>query len=130
MKTRRAITFLLLIVTGCATIRDIRTLTAPTDFFANLTCEDALPDLKHEPGDGFITHLDPPGSSDKYPLHIMAVYTKTNETQRYYYHLQKTAPGAVWEVSDGWTVARNGQKHELRLPSAADQAKANESIGK
>ena len=130
MKTRYAVAFLLLIFSGCSTIRDAKTLKAATQFFANLSCDNKLPDLKQEHGDSFFTYVDPPGSSDKYPLHVMAVCTKTNEAQRYYYQLRKITPEAMWEITDGWRTGKNGQKQKLSIPSPAEQAKANESIGK
>ncbi|MBI2439995.1 MAG: hypothetical protein HYV35_01335 [Lentisphaerae bacterium] len=132
MKAANALLLLLAVMmaVGCAKIRDVKVLMEPTKFFANLTCDDMLPDLKHEHGDFFFTYVDPPGSSGKYPLHVMAVYKKTNETARYYYQLQQSAPGALWEVAAAWMLQTNGHKGTLRLPSQVDQLRANERISK
>ena len=74
-----------------------------------------------------VAALDPPSFAVTYPVK-MRVDTSRKNGHMHIYSLTKKSSSNIWVVADGWEEIA-GEKHSpLKLPTEADQIRANEAL--
>ena len=98
-----------------------------TAFFIFLLSTNALPETASETVTNSVAALDPPSFTVTYPVKVR-VDAKRIHGDIHIYSLIKSSPSNTWVVADGWEEIAGEQASSLKLPTEADQIKANESL--
>jgi len=101
-----------------------------TCFFAFLVQSGALPATSTNIVKEFYVAPYPPTFAAKYPLKMLAVVTLRDASAgKRQYFMEKPTAESDWRLTEGWTIATNGEKlTQISLPSEAAQKQANQIL--
>jgi hypothetical protein len=98
-----------------------------TSFFIYLLSTNALPATPTNSVAKTVQVLDPPTFKGTYPVKVR-VDVKRKQGDMHVYSLIKNTPSNNWFFSTGWEVTNGVKGSLLKLPSDADQIRANDAL--
>ena len=96
-------------------------------FFLFLLSTNALPETASETVTNSVATLDPPSFTVTYPVK-MRVDVRRKSGGVHVYSLTKKSLSNTWVVADGWEDIAGKKRSPLKLPTEADQIRANEAL--
>jgi hypothetical protein len=98
-----------------------------TTFFLFLLSTNALPGTASETVTNSVAALDPPSFTVTYSVKVRVDASRKNGDM-HVYSLTKNSSSNTWVVADGWEEIAGEKRSPLKLPTEADQIRANEAL--